>query len=82
MKLGSPLSFYVRFVLEKPLCKKLNFFFNRSKDVAHCCFPCLASLDKDSTNVRQEQTYTMRQTRSALARDKDRLIRCVKQGAR
>ena len=44
-------AFYVCFVLEKCLCKKLNFFFNRSKDVlvAHCCFSCLASLDKEGT---------------------------------
>ena len=52
LKLDSPLSFYVCFVLEKRVYKKLNFFFNRSKDV----LVPLASLDK-STSVRQGQTY-------------------------
>ena len=59
--LGSPLPLYVCFVLEKRVCKKSNFFFNRSKDVlvAHYCFPCLASLDKESTTVRQGQRYLL-----------------------
>ena len=51
-QLGSLLSFYVCFVLEKRVCKKWNFFLNGSKDVllAHCCFPCLAC-DKDRNIV-------------------------------
>ena len=33
LELGSPLSVYICFVLEKRMCKNMNFFFNRSKDV-------------------------------------------------
>ena len=68
VKLGSQLSYYVGFVREKRVCKKKNFFSNRSKDVlvAHYCIPCLASCDKDrhidaidkeSLSVRQGQTF-------------------------
>ena len=80
LKLDPPLSFYVCFVLEKPARKKLKFFFNRSKVVllTHCCFPCLASLDKEGTSKRQGQIYT-REIRKIWRREtvvyKDRHIR-------
>ena len=60
LRMRLPAFFPCMFCPRKTCVSKVEFFFfNRSKAVlvAHCCFPCLALVDKESASVRQGQTY-------------------------